>query len=810
MKKFSILFALFALLCEGMTSCSKDNTEDPPTDRPTVTLKAGTVTDVSTVFTIQAHDAERCAYLCIEQSGEEAPTAPSPETIFNNGKEVAVESPVEITLSNLTPGQNYCIYAVAVNTTIYSDIAELKFTTMSSTEPEYDLLIEGTSALGGYYKSFTDETLGNYMIRVSNIEYDDYGYATNAGYAFQFDLYGTKSANVMNAQVPSGIYRFDTEDTGAEFTCGAGYSKIEQTDDQGYPKGEAISLTAGEIRIDTSEDNYTITAYVTDEQGTRYKVSYTGRMVLSNKTGSIGGNQEIENANLFYARYYGQADHNGIGNYYVSIGTTTVDKDDPTTALDNGWMIRLDFWGDVSADDDNAILPEGTYTLSESGAHNKMTICPDDTDVAYYFLTGKTPERTDYTCSSGSVTVTRTGSDYKLEGTLVMDDESSVHFTYEGPLAFENRAEALIGNIDETFTVASCTYLGDQYTENAESDSYQIRLATDESESTFVNIELFTEKAASALNPVIPDGSYNAGNQGSYEAGTFTPGYLFSGYLAGSNIGKKDEYGSILTYGLFTGGTIDFAYANGRYTITLDVTTSDNFSIKGSYSGELPIDNKVVGPAIGNVNFTALYAPSAYYYGKKNDGLGDYYYYLLSFSDIEMAGSYNGIYPVNQEAGHCAVLYVYAATEPGADGRVPEGEYTLGEERKGLIWSTGSEGRAYDAEGNRSNVAFGSGTLNIAHQGTNEYVITLDAKTLREETFKFTYTGAITIGGTSTAAVTPTVTKIPSSVIPMMYEAMKRDAVVVRDLSASKAETILALPDQAPAQRLHKELASKR
>ena len=121
-----------------------------------------------------------------------------------------------------------------------------------------------------------------------------------------------------------------------------------------------------------------------------------------------------------------------------------------------------------------------------------------------------------------------------------------------------------------------------------------------------------------------------------------------------------------------------------------------------------------------------------------------------------------------------------------------------------------SNGSETHAEGNRSNVAFGSGTLNIAHQGTNEYVITLDAKTLREETFKFTYTGAITIGGTSTAAVTPTVTKIPSSVIPMMYEAMKRDAVVVRDLSASKAETILALPDQAPAQRLHKELASKR
>ena len=810
MKKFPILFTALTLLCGGGISCSDDDTSDKPHEQPTVTLTAGLITDVSATFTVQAEHAESCSYLCIEQSGETEPAAPSPETILIEGVQTAAGKAVEVTLNELKPLQTYHIYAIAVQGSFYSSVASLQLATSATPEPPYENLIEGTSAMGLYYKSFTDETLGNYMIRISNIEYDEYGYAASAGYAFTFDLYGPKSDNVMDARIPTGVFRFDADDTGGSFTCGAGYSKIEQTDDQGYPKGEALSLAAGEIRIEASDDGYEIAGYVTDEQGATYKVSYSGKMVIANKTGGIGSNQEVTNTKLFYARYYGQADHNGIGNYYISLGTTTVDKDDPTTALDNGWMIRLDFWGDVSADDDNAILPEGTYLISESGSHAKMTLCPDDTDVAFYFLTGKTPERTDYFCSAGSVTVTRNGSDYKLDGSLEMEDGSVVHFVYEGALDFENRAEELIGNIDETFTIATCTYRGNQSEGESESDSYQIRLATDESESIFVNIELNAQQAASVLDPVIPDGSYTAGLPGSYTAGTFEPGYLFSGYLAGSNIGKKDEYGSITTYGLLTGGTIDFTRADGKYTITLNAVTSDNFTIKGTYSGELPIDNTVVGPAIGDVDFEAIYSPSSYYYGKKNDGLGDYYYYLLSFSDIEMGGSYNGIYPINQEAGHCAILYVYAATEPTAeDPRVPAGTYTLGEERKGLIWSTGSEGRSYDAEGNRSTVAFGSGTLTIEHQGSDGYVIELDAKTLREETFRFTYTGSIDIGGTSASAVPAARSAAPTSSF-LKQPPLRRDAFTPRDLSASKAETILGLPDNVPVQRLHKELTPKR
>lgn len=808
MKKLLSLFIGLTLLCGGGVSCSDDNTSEEQPVQPTVTLTAGLVTDVTATFTLQAENAESCAYLWSEVPEGTLPETPSPEKILIDGTTASASEAVQITLQELAPLHTYRIYAVALRGSLYSEVATLELTTEETPEPAYETLVEGTSAMGLYYKSFTDESLGNYMIRISDIEYDEYGYAASAGYAFTFDLYGPKSDNVMDARIPEGVYRFDADDTGGSFTCGAGYSTIEQTDDEGYPKGETLSLAGGEIRVTPTDEGYTIVGYVTDEAGMTYKVSYSGPMVIANKTGGIGGNQEVGSTTLFYARYYGQADHNGIGNYYVSLGTTTVDKDDPTTALDNGWMIRLDFWGDVSADDDHAILPEGTYTLSESGAHDMMTICPDDTDVAYYFLTGKTPERTDYMCYGGSVTVTRTGSDYRLDGSLETADGSLVHFLYEGPLDFENRAEKLIGDIDANFPIATCTYLGDQY--ETGSDNYQIRLASDESESLFVNIELSTEPAASVLDPFIPDGSYRAGESGAYAAGTFEPGYLFSGYLAGTNIGRKDAYGYTETYGLITGGTIDFSRSGDTYTITLNATTSDHFTIKGSYTGKLPIDNTVAGPAIGDVDFQAAYAPSAYYYGQKNDGLGDYYYYLLTFSDIEMGGSYNGIYPINNEAGHCAVLYVYAPTAPtAADPRVAAGTYTLGDERKALIWSTGSEGRAYDAEGNRSTVSFSSGTLTIEHSGSDGYAITFDARTLRGEPFRFTYNGTISIGGMSSLeAAGP----VPSSTFlsQLVLTTLRRDAVTRRDLSASKAETILRLPDTAPVHRLQKEPAPKR
>lgn len=799
MKKIFTLFAATALLWGG--ACSDDNTPDEPLPEPSVTLTEGVVTDTEATFTILPDDAEQCAYLCMKTSAAAASEAVTAERILKEGEPVAVGKARTITLHDLEPEQTYTVYAAALNGSVYSEVARLDFTTGATPEPPYETTIAATSGLGEYFKSIYDDKTGNYQIKITNIVYDDYGYADSAGHAFTLDLYAPKAENAMQARIPTGTYHFDADDTGAQFSVGRGYSKIEQTDEQGYPKGAAMQITAAEVRVKTVDEGYDIAAYVTDKEGHTYKVTYRGDMVLANKTQAIGSDQRIDGLKLYYARYYGQADHNGIGNYYVSLGT--VDVDEYNSATGNGWMIRLDFWGAVSADDDKAVLNDGIYRLTPTGAHESGSLSPDATDVAYYFLTGKSPVRTEYACSEGTVTVTRTGESYRLDGDIEMEDGSHVRFSYEGPLAFENRAEKLIGDVDVQFTTATCTYQGDQAKQGC--DTYQLRLAVDEKESIFVNIDLRTAVAASVLDPVIPDGDYTAAADGAQTPGTFVPGYLFSGYLAGTNIGKKDKWGSIETYGLLSGGTIRFAHAAGRYTITIDAVTTDNFRIKGTYEGELPLDNKVVGPAIGDVDFAAGYAPFAYYYGKRTENSNEYYYYLLTFSDIEMKGSYNGIYPAKTEAGHSAVLYVYAGTAPAADGRVPAGSYALSDVKSGFTWDKAlSEGRSYDAQGNRSTVFFGSGTLDVAHDAAGGCTIAFDARTLRGEPFRFTYSGKIPMEGLSNLTKAAPTSSMLGGTLP------QRDAVAPRrDILAEKAATIVRLPAAAPAMRLRKEIASK-
>lgn len=66
MKKLLSLFIGLTLLCGGGVSCSDDNTSEEQPVRPTVTLTAGLVTDVTATFTLQAENAESCAYLWSE------------------------------------------------------------------------------------------------------------------------------------------------------------------------------------------------------------------------------------------------------------------------------------------------------------------------------------------------------------------------------------------------------------------------------------------------------------------------------------------------------------------------------------------------------------------------------------------------------------------------------------------------------------------------------------------------------------------------------------------------------------------------
>ena len=589
MKK--ILLAL--LVCAGVASCKDD---DPGTEppKPKVSLTEGTSTTTSITFTVTPDEAEKCAYLYSKVEENAQVEQPSAETVLKDGVQVSAEQATPVTLSPLDPESTYIVFAAASNGSVLSEVTTLRMETGLLPEPDYETWVQATSSMGQYNTiSWAAEPTGNYMVQFSDIEFDEYGEAQSAGYKIVLDLYGSLTDDVMNPTIPQGTYQFDAEDSYTHFTFQKSYSNIYQTDDQGYPIGYGLYITGGSLTVKTNEDGYSVVGYLTDEEGHTYKVSYEGPMVIANKTGGTGSNQTIENPSLLLARYYGDLDHANTGNYYLSVGTVTVDPDDPFTTTSSGWQVILDFWDQKSADDDNAILPEGTYDLADT--HAARTINYEETRIMHYYLTGKTPEMAEFDYSDASVQVEHVAGGYKLTGHFVLEDGNSVDFVYEGPIDFENLAEPLIGNVNETFTIAKGEYLGDY--NSVGNDNYTLHLYTDEAQSTFINIDLNAQTATNLRYPVIPDGNYDAGVPDSYETGTFTPGHLLYGsYLSGTTVGRKVN-GEVSAYSFITAGTISFTYneADETYDIRVNATTSDNFTVEGTFHGKIELENTLLG-----------------------------------------------------------------------------------------------------------------------------------------------------------------------------------------------------------------------
>lgn len=741
MKK--ILLAL--LICTGIVSC-KDDDPDAEPPKPRVDLTEGVSTTTSVTFTVTPDEAEKCAYLYTKEEENVPLTPPTAETVLKDGVQVDAEQASSVTLSPLDPESTYIIFAAASNGSVLSEVTTLRMETGLRPEPDYETWVQATSSMGQYYTvAWAAEPTGNYLVQFSDIEFDEYGEAQSAGYKIVLDLYGPLTDDVMNPIVPQGTYRFDEEDNYTHFTFQKSYSLISQTDEQGYPIEYGLSVTGGSLTVEPHDDGYSVVGYLTDEEGHTYKVSYEGPMVIANKTGGTGSNQTIENPSLLLARYYGDLDHANTGNYYLSIGTVTVDPDDPFTTTSSGWQVILDFWDRKSDDDDNAVLPEGTYDLANT--HAAKTINYEETRIMHYYLTGKTPEMAEFSYSDASVQVEHVAGGYRLTGHFVLEDGNSVDFTYEGPIDFENLAEPLIGDVNETFTIATGEYLGDNNWMG--NDNYSLHLYTDEAQSTFINIDLSTQTATNLRYPVIPDGTYPAGTPRGYETGTFDPGYLLYGsYLAGTTVGRKVD-GEVSAYSFITEGTIDFTYnaSDETYDIQINARTSDNFTVEGSFHGKIELENTLLGPEVGNISFQANYVPNAYYYGGQNGT----YRYFLSLSDIEMDGSLTGIYPVNNEAGHCILFHIYTDT-PGdvSNLQLPVGTFTLSNTQQAGTMDADAEGRIYDASGNRTSISFDKGTVVVEAQN-NGYQLTLDAETLRGETFHCTYSGSFEIKNNSTS-----------------------------------------------------------
>lgn len=289
----------------------------------------------------------------------------------------------------------------------------------------------------------------------------------------------------------------------------------------------------------------------------------------------------------------------GAANYYIILNNDENleinDQQQYTPTTPGKAIVSLDIYAADSQDPNNAVLPEGTYTLDESTAAGTA-----DLQTTFVRMLSPYGEMEYKTIKSGQITVAHTENGYKIDGNFVSDQGETFSIHYEGALSFENKSESSQDTLMKE-DVNNTVFKGLTITAHGGDDKYnrytlQLFDGTDNNgvitDGIVVNVDLFST-TPEGNDIIIADGTYNASAKyeeiTEFQPMTFLPGecYTVIGYpmYVGTyiqDLRKSAESGTIL-YGYADKGTIEMRRDGEKYNLKLDLTTRNGIHITGEY-----------------------------------------------------------------------------------------------------------------------------------------------------------------------------------------------------------------------------------
>ena len=427
------------------------------TPTPVVTLTAGATAPTTLTFTVGLADTEKAAYVCLEKAdGTPVPTA---EKILTDGTAIAQAG--EITVDNLKDGTTYVIAVAASNKEVYSEVKSIEMAT------DKDLsgpAVFDRQVAGGYYGIPEGGRYGEYLVILADGEAvgADGVYATiGAGRTMSLNLYQFAPTNMNNIVLPDRTYKYATDKSISTFhpaktycMVNDGKGNITRTD---FKAGTIsvknitkVEFKAGTIAVTKSGSTFTVKATLTTTDDKEFTASYTGPITIEDKTAvKIEPLPDLENdvTNATFiralAKYYnndaGTANDCVVNLYDVQ---PTV-NDDYDYLIGAGHMVSLYL---TTALSEEMVLQEGTYTVSDTGTPGTYapgeqiefmdsmlamgTYCEErnaSNESVYGFIT------------SGTVTVTKVGTNYRFVLDFTTDKGRKVSGTYEGAVEMRDK-----------------------------------------------------------------------------------------------------------------------------------------------------------------------------------------------------------------------------------------------------------------------------------------------------------------------------------------------------------------------------------
>ena len=732
---------MFPLVCLGLLlSCKDEMIPLPPEPdvQPSVAVEAGRVTSTSLSVYVTPSDALSCAVTIVKAGA----TEPSAAEILAHGKSVDVTKPQsEVKFSDLESATEYVILAAASNDAGTSPVERISMKTGEADDPEIpegpeipdaDFRMKGTSAYGLYYGEWG--VAHNYGITVTDVVFDDYGYATGAGLAITLDLYGSATESPMNAVLPAGTYTVDPEgmDEEGSVSLTSEFSRCTFIDDEGRESGTEL-ITDGYVTVDYVAGRYTMVGKFMLADGQSVAFVYVGEMDLTNMSGVLGCDYHVDADRITTAVYLGDSEGEGLDNFYLQIGDGY---------LENGWVseegfvFTLDMFAPRRSGSGELRLPEGDYVWGEYGEFS----LGDYYSYGAYHLPSMQME---IYWESGVVHVTHTAGGYRLEGSFVLYDGYELSFTYEGAIDWATQEPVQVGEVlDAAFDRGEGVY---SILESG-FESYYLTFV-EQATGVRARIQLFDNISADTDDPVITPGVYTAVPTEEQAAPqTFALGTMYAGFwYDGSWCRRKNPESGLEGEAAVTGGTIGITSdQKDYYRVELDLTTTDG-AFTGVYDGFLQLYSGEIPEPVGDLDITFDHILRAWDFGEQQNGAVRYY---AELADVPFEGVNR---PADGGAGHSVIWDFYA--EAGAQRLMP-GTYQLSNSKTpGTCSMQQTFIRVFDKFGERTDVTFERGEITVAESGDGAYHIVMDMYSAREEHIVARYDGAIDFVATRASAV---------------------------------------------------------
>lgn len=447
-------------------------------------------------------------------------------------------------------------------------------------EPEDGVKFAATYLQGDYYGEQYSPGVGNYYVYLSDLGFDEEGYASAGGTYYRLDLYGPLFEGEGEVSLPVGTYNFDSNDTMAEWTIGNYYSAYIVFDENGQcTTGETgAPYTAATLVV--TESGVTLTATI---DGVEHTVTYEGKGEFVDYT--AGAEPTVFTANHAYAFYYGDQYTPGTAdNFYFFFSDLGVDENG--WELPNGTYYRFDLYTEIIDTTNGIYIPEGAYTYDCLDSMQVGTF--SDINSAYYVMDDSGWDYVvDSSLGEGSITFTEGG--VRAE---VLVNGATHTITYEGDITFIDVSSSGGGGEGETLSTltedkvldiegatVALEYYGDYYYNGTDNWVVYLYEDTETFNGAYLMFEILCDPAADNIA-----GTYAADSWGECDtAYTYLPGYVSGDDMWGS--WYVDMLGGDINEDLapiFDGEfTIDID-ADGVYTFTLNCYDDADHAITGS------------------------------------------------------------------------------------------------------------------------------------------------------------------------------------------------------------------------------------